>query len=87
MYDDDQRRWELTLVAAQDIQRGEPPQRVLADLVIQFETSTPADLPGYAVNELIMALLAVMEAETRSHLKRLCDDDDMRSMPRRRRIG
>ena len=84
MYDAEQRRWERTLDAAWDIRRAEPPQRVLADLVTQFETSTPADLPGYAVNELIMALLAVMEAETRSKLKRLCDDD--LEMPRRRAI-
>ena len=63
MYDADQRRWQRTLDAAWHIRRAEPPQRVLADLVTEFETSTPADLPAYAVNELIMALLAVMDAQ------------------------
>lgn len=84
MYDADQRRWELTLVATQDIQRGEPPQRALSCLVREFETRTPAHLAAYAVGELIMALLAALEAETCSHLKRLCDDDF--EMPRRRVI-
>jgi hypothetical protein len=85
MYDADQRRWERTLDAARDIRRAEPPQRVLLSLLTEFETSVPADLPAYAVGELIMALLTVLEAETRSQLKRLCDDDF--EMPRRRAIG
>jgi hypothetical protein len=85
MYDADQCRWERTLDAARDIRRAEPPQRVLAHLLTQFETSAPADLPAYAVSELIMALLTTLEAETRSQLKSLCDDDF--EMPRRRAIG
>jgi hypothetical protein len=84
MYDADQRRWELTLDAAWHIGRGEPPQRALSCLVREFETSVPADLPAYAVGELITALLAALEAETRSQLKSLCDDDF--EMPRRRAI-
>jgi hypothetical protein len=84
MYDADQRRWERTLDAAQDIHRGEPPQRVLSSLLTEFETSTPADLSAYAVGELIMALFTALQAETRSQLKRLCDDD--LEMPRRRAI-
>jgi hypothetical protein len=88
MYDADQRRWERTLVAARDIQRAESPQRVLLSLLTEFETSVPADLPAYAVGELIMALLAALEAETRSHLERLCDEDgDMRPLPPRKAIG
>ena len=84
MYDADQRRWERTLDAAWHIQHGEPPQRVLSSLLTEFETSVPAHLSAYAVRELIMALLTVLEAETRNHLKRLCDDD--LEMPRRRAI-
>jgi hypothetical protein len=88
MYDADQRRWERTLDAARDIQRAESPQRVLLSLLTEFETSVPADLPAYAVGELIMALLAALEAETRSHLERLCDQDgDMLPLPRRKAIG
>ena len=82
MYDADQRRWERTLDAAQDIQRGEPPQRALSSLLTEFETSTPANLSAYAVRELITALLAALEAETRSQSRRLCDED--LEMPRRK---
>jgi hypothetical protein len=87
MYDADQRRWERTLDAARDIQRGKPPQRVLVSLLTEFETSVPADLPAYAVGELIAALRAALEAETRSHLERLCDDEgDMLPLPRRKQL-
>ena len=84
MYDADQRRWERTLDAAWDIQRAESPQRVLLSLLTEFETSVPADLPAYAVGKLIMALLTVLKAETRSQLKSLCGDEF--EMPRRKAI-
>jgi hypothetical protein len=50
--------WESLIEGARELDRGVPVEAVLEELLTRFDMHGASDLPGYAVAELLRALLA-----------------------------
>ena len=68
--------WESLIDGARDLDRGADVEAVLADLLTRFDACGASDQPGYAVAELLRALLAAWGDDEEDELWALGEGDD-----------
>lgn len=70
------RAWESLIDGARELDRGGPVEAVLSDLLARFDVHGASDQPGYAVAELLRALLAAWGDDEEDEFWALGEDDD-----------
>jgi hypothetical protein len=68
--------WDSLIDGARELDRGVPVEAVLEELLTRFDACGASDLPGYAVSELLRALLAAWGDDDGDDLWAVGEDDN-----------